>query len=191
MVIGTPIVIVLALITCSHLAASVGRDPDRPSVLEILSGECQLSSPFNPVSILTSTLTLDPKDPLSHFLTYPPYSALTNDIMADGETLNIPQLLAFMLISAIAIRYFFFSPSTARNATAAQSSNSSVQIAPGRRVDERHVTTLQAMFPQLDRRAILWDLMRNGGSVQATSERVLAGPGLDTVCLDLSGVVCI
>lgn len=97
----------------------------------------------------------------------------------DGQTINIPQLLAFMLISALAIRYFFFSSSSSSRTSSA--SSSSIQAAPGRRVDERHVATLQAMFPQLDRRAILWDLMRNGGSVQATSERVLAGPGLETV----------
>ncbi|KAK4904604.1 hypothetical protein LTR28_000923 [Elasticomyces elasticus] len=35
------------------------------------------------------------------------------------------------------------------------------------------------MFPQLDRRSIMWDLHRNGGSVQATIERVLGGRALD------------
>ncbi|RVX68660.1 hypothetical protein B0A52_07087 [Exophiala mesophila] len=35
------------------------------------------------------------------------------------------------------------------------------------------------MFPQLSRRDIMWDLHRNRGSVQATTERVLTGRGLD------------
>ncbi|KAL9598062.1 MAG: hypothetical protein Q9219_004756 [cf. Caloplaca sp. 3 TL-2023] len=34
------------------------------------------------------------------------------------------------------------------------------------------------MFPQLSRRDIQWDLQLNGGSVQATTERVLSGRGL-------------
>lgn len=31
----------------------------------------------------------------------------------------------------------------------------------------------------------MWDLQRNGGSVQATTERVLMGRGLDVVCYDV------
>ncbi len=38
------------------------------------------------------------------------------------------------------------------------------------------------MFPQLSRRDIMWDLQRNGGSVAATTERVLGGRGLERVC---------
>ena len=37
------------------------------------------------------------------------------------------------------------------------------------------------MFPQLDRRAIAWDLSRNGGNVGATTERVLEGRDLEVV----------
>ena len=36
------------------------------------------------------------------------------------------------------------------------------------------------MFPHLDRRAIAWDLSRNGGNVAATTERVLSSRGLDS-----------
>lgn len=36
------------------------------------------------------------------------------------------------------------------------------------------------MFPQVGRREVLWDLQRNGGSVAATSERILSG-GLERV----------
>lgn len=45
------------------------------------------------------------------------------------------------------------------------------------------VDQLQQMFPQLNRRDIQWDLQRNGGSVQATTERVLGGRGLERVSL--------
>ena len=37
------------------------------------------------------------------------------------------------------------------------------------------------MFPQVSRREIIWDLQRNGGSVAATSERILSGVGLERV----------
>lgn len=37
------------------------------------------------------------------------------------------------------------------------------------------------MFPQADPRAITWDLQRNGGSVQATTERLLVGGRLEVV----------
>jgi hypothetical protein len=39
------------------------------------------------------------------------------------------------------------------------------------------------MFPQLSRRDIAWDLQRNGGNAAATTERVLSGRPLDTVCV--------
>lgn len=29
----------------------------------------------------------------------------------------------------------------------------------------------------------MWDLQRNGGSITATTERILSGIGLETVCL--------
>lgn len=37
------------------------------------------------------------------------------------------------------------------------------------------------MFPQIGRREIIWDLQRNGGSVAATTERILSRGGLDAV----------
>lgn len=46
-------------------------------------------------------------------------------------------------------------------------------------MDVVKVEQVAAMFPQLDRRTIAWDLQRNGGNVSATTERVLAGRGLD------------
>lgn len=39
------------------------------------------------------------------------------------------------------------------------------------------------MFPQIDRRSIMWNLQRDGGNVGATTERVLSGRGLEVVGL--------
>lgn len=97
------------------------------------------------------------------------------------QTLNIPQLVAFLLISGLAIRWFFFSPSSS-SSSVISSQSQGYRDRGGRRVDERHVEQVQAMFPQYGRREVMWELMRNGGSVQATTERILGGRGLDPVC---------
>ncbi|KAI9848866.1 MAG: hypothetical protein M1837_006382 [Sclerophora amabilis] len=100
--------------------------------------------------------------------------------MADQQNLNIPQLLAFLLISGLAIRWFFFTPSSSSTRTSSSAGGAHDSRTPGgRRVDESRVEQVQAMFPQLSRRDIIWDLMRNGGSVQATTERILSGRGLE------------
>lgn len=51
----------------------------------------------------------------------------------------------------------------------------------GRRIDPAHVQQISSMFPQVDRRAIQWDLQRNGGSIAATTERILSRGFLDMV----------
>ena len=90
------------------------------------------------------------------------------------QTLNLPSLVFVVILVGLSIRYFFFSPSSA---TDARSSNR------GRAADPAHVDQILQMFPQLNRRDIQWDLQRNGGSVQATTERVLGGRGLERVSL--------
>ena len=90
--------------------------------------------------------------------------------MAD-QTLNIPQIIAVVLVGFLAIRWFL-SPSSTQTG-----SNGATR----RQINPAHVDQVLQMFPQLDRRAIMWDLQRNGGSVQATTERVLGGRALDTV----------
>ncbi|KAI4265874.1 MAG: hypothetical protein L6R38_009117, partial [Xanthoria sp. 2 TBL-2021] len=85
------------------------------------------------------------------------------------QTLNLPSLIFVVILVGLSIRYFFFSASS----TNTRSSNR------GRGADPVQVDQLQQMFPQLNRRDIQWDLQRNGGSVQATTERVLGGRGLE------------
>ncbi|MCJ1471295.1 hypothetical protein MMC07_009943, partial [Pseudocyphellaria aurata] len=83
------------------------------------------------------------------------------------QTLNIPSLLLVLAIVFLTIRYFFFSSSSSRPS-------------PNRRgADPAHVEQISSMFPQVGRREIMWDLQRNGGSVAATTERILGGRGLE------------
>lgn len=84
------------------------------------------------------------------------------------QTLNVPSLLLVLVLVFLTVRYFFFSPST--------------RSSPNRRgADPAHVEQISSMFPQVGRREIMWDLQRNGGSVAATTERILGGRGLEVV----------
>ncbi|KAK4959962.1 hypothetical protein LTR10_002851 [Elasticomyces elasticus] len=93
--------------------------------------------------------------------------------MAEQTSINLPQILAVALVGFLAIRWYLNkSPST----PGAPGSSSSRR---GQQLDVTKVEQLAAMFPQLERRSIAWDLQQNGNSVPATSERVLSGRGLD------------
>jgi len=92
--------------------------------------------------------------------------------MANEQTINIPQLLLVLLLGGLAVRYFFFS-GTSNAASRTPSSADNI------RAREADVERVQQMFPQLSRRTIMWDLHRNGGSIAATTERILSGRPLD------------
>lgn len=94
--------------------------------------------------------------------------------MADEQTINIPQLVVVLVLGGLAIKYFFFSASTA----SARPRGATI------RAREQDVQRVQEMFPQLDRRLIMWDLQRNGGNVAATIERQISGRGLEQVSAD-------
>ncbi|KAG8669211.1 hypothetical protein FPOAC2_08533 [Fusarium poae] len=90
--------------------------------------------------------------------------------MSDDQ-ISLPYLLAILAISGLVIRYMFFAaPSPPRPARSPEAFLRSREIA---------VERIQQMFPQADRRSILWDLQRNGGNIQTTTERILSGR-LDT-----------
>ncbi|KAL8699280.1 MAG: hypothetical protein Q9201_006087 [Fulgogasparrea decipioides] len=89
------------------------------------------------------------------------------------QTLNLPSLLFVILLIAFSIHYFFFS----------KPPSSSASRRDRNAANPEHIEQIAQMFPQLSRRDIQWDLQRNGGSVQATTERVLSGRGLERVCL--------
>ncbi|KAF4994734.1 hypothetical protein FGRMN_5588 [Fusarium graminum] len=90
--------------------------------------------------------------------------------MSDDQ-ISLPYLIAILAVSGLIIRYLFFGgPSPPRAARSPEAFLRSREVA---------VERIQQMFPQADRRSILWDLQRNGGNIQNTTERILAGR-LDT-----------
>jgi coupling of ubiquitin conjugation to ER degradation protein 1 len=94
--------------------------------------------------------------------------------MTDEEpSLNIPSLLTLAVVSFFVLRWFF-------NRDDAPAGGSRGR-GRGNVVDPAQVEQISQMFPQLSTRDIMWDLQRNGGSVAATTERILTGLGLETV----------
>ena len=89
-----------------------------------------------------------------------------------NEQISLPYFLGILVVSGLVIRYLFFGGSAPQQAGRS----------PEAFLRSREVTVerIQQMFPQADRRSILWDLQRNGGNIQNTTERILAGR-LDTV----------
>lgn len=94
---------------------------------------------------------------------------------ADQTSINFGQIIAVAVIGYLVFRWFT-SPTSSSTPTSSRNA--------GRQVNPQHVEQIAAMFPQLDRRTIMWDLQRNGGSVPATTERILTGRGLDLVCFE-------
>ncbi|EFY98384.1 CUE domain protein [Metarhizium robertsii] len=84
-----------------------------------------------------------------------------------NEQISLPYLAGILLLSGLIIRYLFFSGTQTPRPT-----RSPEDV---RRSRETAVERIQQMFPQAERRSILWDLQRNGGSIQNTTERILAG----------------
>lgn len=103
-------------------------------------------------------------------------------LMAEpAPSINLAQIIALIVIGYFAVQAIrsWLSPRDASQTGA--SGDTSRRANNGSRVNPAHVEQVAQMFPQLDRRTIMWDLQRNGGSVQATTERVLTGRGLENV----------
>lgn len=99
-----------------------------------------------------------------------------------NDQINLPSLVVILVLSGLIVRYLFFSSPPGNQ----QPRDSLSQM----RQREAAVERIQQMFPQVDRRTILWDLQRNGGSIAATTEKILSGR-METVsprysCLRLS-----
>lgn len=114
---------------------------------------------------------------LAHPNTANPYSVqlIVPHIMAEAQTLSLPQILVFLVIGFLIVRWLFSSQTPA--APGAQSNATS----HGLRVNPAHVEQLMSMFPQLDRRTVIWELQRNGGNVSRIAEAVLGGERLSVV----------
>lgn len=105
--------------------------------------------------------------------------------MEEEATISIPSLAFVAVLGFFIYRYFFSAPRTRADGSAASSSRNN-----GLRFTPAQVDQIAQMFPQISRRDIMWDLHRNRGSVQATTERVLMGRGLDPVRLEQGGGCC-
>ena len=87
----------------------------------------------------------------------------------------MPYFVVILILLGFIIRYLFFNgPGAATTMAASRSPEAAAALR------EAAVQRIQQMFPQAERRTILWDLQRNGGSIQSTTERILAGR-LETV----------
>lgn len=98
--------------------------------------------------------------------------------MANQDTsqqISLPYLFVIAVLAGAIVRFLFFSGNSSP-----QPRTNPLNVLRNR---EAAVERIQQVFPQADRRAILWDLQRNGGSVQATTERILAGR-LETVSVE-------
>ena len=92
-------------------------------------------------------------------------------------SLSLPSLLLVTVLVALGVRYFFFARPSASPSATAPSPHASRD-----RVDAQALEHVAQVLPQLDRRAIAWDLRRRGGGAAACIERALAGGGaLETV----------
>jgi coupling of ubiquitin conjugation to ER degradation protein 1 len=89
------------------------------------------------------------------------------------QSINIPQVLVFLVVSFLAVRWYLSKPAASGTRTAPQ--RNALRVTPAQ------IDQVAGMFPQMSRRDIVWDLQRNGGNVGATTERALSGRGLETV----------
>ncbi|KAI1419408.1 hypothetical protein F5Y12DRAFT_260071 [Xylaria sp. FL1777] len=89
--------------------------------------------------------------------------------MAD-EQVSFTSLVFIVVLGGIVIRYLFF-PSSAGSSGVQQGRDA----AASSRAREAAVERIQQVFPQVDRRTILWELQRNRGNIATTTDRILTG----------------
>ncbi|KAI0478887.1 hypothetical protein GGR56DRAFT_632412 [Xylariaceae sp. FL0804] len=100
--------------------------------------------------------------------------------MADDEQVSLTSLILIVVLGGLIVRYLFFPSSSSQQTPAQQSREQQQQRSRGdaqaaQRAREGAVDRIQQMFPQIDRRTVLWNLQRNGGSISTTTDRILAG----------------
>ncbi|KAL1888564.1 hypothetical protein Cpir12675_006128 [Ceratocystis pirilliformis] len=89
-----------------------------------------------------------------------------------NEQISLPTIVTFMAVTALVIWKLFLSPTDAADSSPRNNIRDSAAQAQAR---ETNAQRILQMFPQVDRRAVLWDLRRNGNRIQVTSERILSG----------------
>lgn len=102
------------------------------------------------------------------------YHTQTEIKMANDGQFGLPSLLVAIVIAGLIYKYAWPAGGNGHDA-AAGGSNGARDSASQARQREAAVERIQQMFPQVDRRTILWDLQRNGGSIATTTERILSG----------------
>jgi coupling of ubiquitin conjugation to ER degradation protein 1 len=89
--------------------------------------------------------------------------------MAKEETPILPQAAAFLVISYLVYRIFF---------TSSPSNSPSSPPRSARRPDparlRQQVEAVHGMFPQFSQAAVEAELIRNGGSIEVATERILS-----------------
>lgn len=129
----------------------------------------------NPHDLLPNPELSRPRHPSCGRSDLYPRSDAYGTMHDDEPSLNIPSLLTLAVVSFFVIRWFFNRDDSPAGGGRPRGR--------GNAVDPASVEQVSQMFPQLSTRDIMWDLQRNGGSVAATTERILTGRGLETVCI--------
>lgn len=115
----------------------------------------------------------------------PPRQTSPNQHSTMSNEISIPTLVVVCVIGGLVFKYLFWPSASGGGSSGAQGGGR--DSASQQRQRELAVERIQQMFPQVERRTILWDLQRNGGSIAATTEKILSG----TIQLVSSGVVCV
>ncbi|KAF3922801.1 hypothetical protein AA313_de0209641 [Arthrobotrys entomopaga] len=87
--------------------------------------------------------------------------------------IGIPQIILGVIAIAIFYRWFTSSSPSGPEAVASNSGRRS-RTSNGPPVNADAVEALRAMFPQVSAAAIRWDLERNGGRLETTTEKILS-----------------
>ncbi|KAK6331061.1 hypothetical protein TWF718_003251 [Orbilia javanica] len=93
-----------------------------------------------------------------------PSSSSSEDM---AGSIGVPQLIFCAIVAVLFYRYVL-SPSQASGG-----SGSTGQRRPRPTVSQADIESVRAVFPHISMAAIRWDLEKNGGSVPATTEKIL------------------
>ena len=104
-----------------------------------------------------------------------PFPTQSRRAVMTEQSINVPQVLVFIVVTFLAVRWYFSKPAAAAPGTRAAANRTTP------RLNLAQIDQVAEMLPQFSRRDIAWDLQRNGGNVAATTERALSGRGLDAV----------
>ncbi|KAL9488486.1 hypothetical protein ACSS6W_000763 [Trichoderma asperelloides] len=111
---------------------------------------------------------LSPNHERGYYIVWDTATWRKDRLTMSDEQISLPFFAIVLLVSGLIVRYLFFSgPNPERPPV-----RTAEQMLRSREVA---VQRIQQMFPQVERRSILWDLQRNGGNIQSTTERILAG----------------